>query len=61
VIVLQGVKSLGGGLPLGQDAFAISVILAGHVIVQPEELLTLTVKLQEATTLLDTSVPLQLT
>jgi hypothetical protein len=61
VTVPQGVKSLGGGLPLGQVVFAGWLILAGQVIAQVEELLTLTVKLQVATTTSDTFLPVQLT
>lgn len=46
---------------LGQVAFALWVILAGQVIAQVEEPLTLTAKLQLATTLFDTSLPVQVT
>jgi hypothetical protein len=47
------------GLP-EQVVFAVWVILAGHVIVQVEEPMTVTLKLQIASTLLD-SVAVQLT
>ena len=40
---------------------SLAVTLAGQVIAQVEELLTRTVKLQEASTLFEPSVPLQLT
>lgn len=60
VTVAQGVV-LGGGSSLVQVAFAAWVILAGQVIAQPERLLTLTAKLQVATTTFDVSFPLQTT
>ena len=43
------------------DGFSLAVTLAGHVIVQVEELVTITPKLQIASTLLDWSVAVQLT
>ena len=58
--VAQGVV-LGGGLSLRQVVFALWVILAGHVMLQAGRLLTVTVKLQVATTTSDVSFPLQIT
>ena len=43
------------------DGFSLAVTLAGHVIVQVEEPMTVTLKPQVASTLLDWSVALQLT